>query len=335
MTDEPENSAPLATRSTTLPAGGEHKGTPVAASEWPAPPVVGDPGSQQEVVAQLLSEPPGRADTVIDAGVVGALEVRASSVRGRSHRFAVSGHPARTRQDEYCLQATADANWLVVVVADGVSQGRFSHVAATIAARRGCQLVTDLLDAGREPSELDWDGEIAPKLAGYIVSEARRLAAATGEPDDAELSAREAARLMSSTAVIAVVGTSIRESGIPYVVSVLAGDSSAWVLADGEWSSLTAIKNEGAEIASMEVRGLPLVGACSTTDGALTAGEVLVLMTDGLGDALGSGSGDVGEFFSNAWKRAPDPHAFAAQLDFFRRSFDDDRTAVAIWRVDA
>lgn len=298
---------------------------------WPSAPVVGDPGSQQSVVPRLLSDPPGRADTIIDAGVLGDLDVRAASMRGRSHRFSMASHLGRTRQDEYCLQASGDAGWLVVVVADGVSEGPHSHIAATIAARRGCQIVAEILDDGGAPSEIDWEGSVAPRLAGYIVSEARRL---MSEPQEAEpvLSARDAARLMSTTAITAVVGASPDSAGgFPYVVSVLAGDSSAWVLSHEGWRSLTTIKNEGTEIASMEVRGLPLIGSCITTSGRLLPGEAVVLMTDGLGDALGSGSGEVGEYFAVQWRRPPEPYMFAAQLDFLRRSFDDDRTAVGIW----
>jgi hypothetical protein len=62
-------------------------------------------------------------------------------------------------------------------------------------------------------------------------------------------------------------------------------------------------------------------------------GEALVLVSDGIGDALGAGTGEVGEFLAKVWRRPPSPLAFAAQAEFARKSFDDDRTALAFWPV--
>jgi hypothetical protein len=59
--------------------------------------------------------------------------------------------------------------------------------------------------------------------------------------------------------------------------------------------------------------------------------DVLVLMTDGVGDALGDGTGPVGDFLAERWRVPPTNLEFAAHVDFQRNTFDDDRTVVALW----
>jgi hypothetical protein len=106
------------------------------------------------------------------------------------------------------------------------------------------------------------------------------------------------------------------------------------VLRDGAtWEPQQTLKNEGSTVASSRVEALPLLppeldSPVATT---LRPTDALVLMTDGIGDPLGDGSGPVGRFLAKMWSRPPAPLAFAAHVDFTRRSHDDDRTALAIW----
>ena len=65
----------------------------------------------------------------------------------------------------------------------------------------------------------------------------------------------------------------------------------------------------------------------------LTAQQVLVLMSDGVGDPLGAGTGEVGQTLAESWRKPPYILTFAAQVEFARRSFDDDRTVIAVWPV--
>ena len=60
--------------------------------------------------------------------------------------------------------------------------------------------------------------------------------------------------------------------------------------------------------------------------------DVLVLMTDGIGDPLRDGAGQVGRLpGGHVGDARRSPLEFAAQVDFTRKSHDDDRTAVAVW----
>jgi len=307
------------------------------------PPVIGDPGSQLEFISQLATAWPGRADTAIDAGITGALDVRAASIRGKSHRDKRDSPFSTTRQDEYCFQLTADGRWLVVVVADGVSSGDESHVAATIVARRGCSTVANMLDEGTAVEDIAWT-EVAGLLSTVIVREWLKRRPEPFDPEDfAAKTAEEADELRrrcavdcATTALAAVVSTQLEsDATVAFTGVVLAGDSSLWLLEpDTGWRALSKVKNEDAEIASNVTSGLPIVGDVETHVERIAPGAALFLMSDGLGDPLGGGSGEVGRYLAEHWQRPPSGYAFAATLDFYRRTFDDDRTAVGIWLAD-
>jgi hypothetical protein len=65
----------------------------------------------------------------------------------------------------------------------------------------------------------------------------------------------------------------------------------------------------------------------------VSSGQALLVGTDGFGDPLGGGTGDVGELFSDVLSvgHVPSLLEFAHTLDFSRETFDDDRTLVAVW----
>jgi hypothetical protein len=91
------------------------------------------------------------------------------------------------------------------------------------------------------------------------------------------------------------------------------------------------VKNEGAEIASSAVSPLPRRAVVRPEVRYLRGGDVLTVITDGIGDPLGSGQGVVGRFLAEMWREPPDLLAFAQHAAFYRKSFADDRTAVVIW----
>jgi len=59
--------------------------------------------------------------------------------------------------------------------------------------------------------------------------------------------------------------------------------------------------------------------------------EVLLVGTDGFGDPLGDGTGQVGQLFARHLAAPPPPRGLAHLLDFSRETFDDDRTLLAVW----
>lgn len=299
--------------------------------------VVGEEGAAaQRVVAGPATGFPEQHDIVVDgvtfrdeAGAPVA-HLRAASIRGLSHRYY-----GKTRQDAYAFRTTADGRWLVVVVADGVSAGAYSHVAAEVVTRDGCRLLADSLVEGG-PGEVDWAG-LLRDLADRILTCGRDMLVSDGvvEPTD-----RAVAEHMSATALFAVVGLALGDATGRAVHCLAVGDSSAWVLGPGReapWRPVSHQKADEDGVASSATFALPLAPDVPPAVKAetLAPGTAVVLVTDGIGDPLGDGTGEVGRFLAAVWAEPPGPLEFAAHVDFARRSYDDDRTAVVVWVPEA
>jgi hypothetical protein len=305
--------------------------TPPPWSGWFDPFVVGDPGKAPD---RVISKPDHRvwhrAETVLDAMTFGAddgtpvLTLRAASLRGLSHR-----HYGVTRQDDYAFRITPDGVHLVVGVADGVSAGKWSHLAARWAARSGVEDLCRVLST-TAPDDIDWP-DFVTQVAGRIERGGRQRLLHLGVAAEDLDSTRQVARHLATTVLYAVVGLVGPGTGDVHICVV--GDTSAWVLADGSWHPLQAIKNAGAEVYSSSVTALPLLPRVPppVIRARVEPGQVLALMTDGVGDPLDDGAGSVGQFLADRWRMPPSGLEFAAQVDFRRSSYDDDRTVVALW----
>jgi hypothetical protein len=293
---------------------------------------VGDPGRAAGMVRPIpdVTEWYMR-DTVLDGVCLRdhadepALELRAASVRGLSHRFA-----GTVRQDSYAYRCTRDGRYLVAAVSDGVSNSKLSHYAANLITRSGCAELAKLLEQ-QSPDQLAWV-TLVHSLADQVVQLGKQLLGDRTR-DASEPTHVEMAGHLAATALFAVIAVGPGQGEIPVRLFAI-GDSAAWVLRGGTtWEPQQTIKNEGSTIASSRVKAIPLLPAKLDPPVATTLrpADVLVLMTDGIGDPFGDGSGSVGRFFAEVWARPPAPLGFAAHVDFARRTHDDDRTALAIW----
>ena len=84
---------------------------------------------------------------------------------------------------------------------------------------------------------------------------------------------------------------------------------------------------------SSAVSPLPRIPAhLAVAEFELAADSVLLVGTDGFGDPLGDGDGQIGQLFTQHLTSPPIPRALAHLLDFSRETFDDDRTLLAIWQ---
>ena len=292
--------------------------------------VVEDAGRQAEIEPRPATGPDGiRADTVVDGGRIGGLTYRASSQRGLAHQSS-----RVVRQDAYLVRPTGDGRWLVGCVADGVSDGRRSHVAADLVCQTTTVQLAQRLGELDPPSDPErWAAAVNALGWPDVVAEANRSIRGAAGRGQAELDNASARRTMSSTAVVfAVAARPVADGDYPAFVAVLAGDSTALLLSGDTWTPLGAVKNDGAEIASSVVTALPGdVPRTRPESRMLRPGQALVVITDGLGDPLGSGGGLVGRFLATMWRRPPDLLAYAGHVGFYRKSFTDDRTAVTIW----
>jgi len=285
---------------------------------------IGDAGRQPEIQSVSSDLNVGVADTALDFLTVGSLEVRACSSRGWSHRY--KGTP---RQDAYSILVGDDV--LVVAVADGVSEGDYSQVAADTAARATVKLAAN--DIAKNGA-VDWS-LLARRVSLRIVEEAeyRQIAPSAAPETDINERVRAVRSRMSTTLIAAVLKRSPTHSGVEAQISVIAGDSAAYQILNNS-DVLTPVgggKELGGSISSTSVKPLPGPANPEVATIYLQPGEMLVLGTDGLGDPAGDGSNDFGRELANRWKTPPTIDQFLLDINVYRRSFDDDRTAVAIW----
>lgn len=272
--------------------------------------------------AEFEPRPPGQfaydfPDTECDGWSTPDFTVRSASIRGAGHRFY-----RKPRQDSARVAVHEASGAIVFAVADGVSGATDSHLGAVEACRAAMERMLHLLSQGA-PMEFD-------SVAHHAAERLRQLAAwrlGTGPQSSAV-----AASWYATTLVAGVVQP---DASGPRVELCRIGDSGAWLLdrATGSYHALFGTKTgSDTDLVSNAVVPLPHVPeSVEALVEHLTASEVLLVGTDGFGDPLGDGDGQVGALFARHLAVAPTPLRLAHVLDFSRETFDDDRTLVAVW----
>lgn len=283
---------------------------------------LGDAGRQAEVRAKAGPLTVGVADSALDFFSLDTLEIRACSSRGWSHRDR--GIP---RQDSYCL--LADEELVVVAVADGVSESDYSQVAAETAARAACKLVVDHF---ARSGDVDWLN-LSRRVSMRIVDEAeyRQLVPAPHAEATLEDRLKVTREAMATTLIVAWVRRQPTHRGFPAGVAVIAGDSVAYALRGGALEPAGGGKDDSGPIASGSVRPLPGAVEPTYAELILQPGEALLVGTDGIGDIIGDGEASGGRELASRWATPPTIDSFLRDVNAYRRTFDDDRTAVGIW----
>lgn len=285
---------------------------------------LGDPGRQPEIksVSSVLNV--GVADTALDFLTLDAFEVRGCSTRGWSHRY--KGTP---RQDDFALLVNDDV--VVVAVADGVSEGDFSQVAAETAARSACKLAADQIARN---GAIDWV-QLAGRISMRIIEEGEYRKISHLDVAEPTIDERLAACLskMSTTLIVAVIERTPSHDGFPAEIGVVAGDSAAYLLRldSKDLEPVGGGKVGTDSITSTAVRPLPGPVKSSSIRVLLQPGDALIVGSDGIGDPVGDGTGEVGQEFARRWAEPPPIDRFLLDVNVYRRSFDDDRTAVGVW----
>ncbi|MPZ80023.1 MAG: SpoIIE family protein phosphatase [Actinophytocola sp.] len=238
-------------------------------------------------------------DTVVEAGRVGALEVRAASTRGTSHRF-----DGVVRQDAVGVTELG-GRYVLAAVADGVGAAADAHRGAQLAVRHAL-------------GYLAW---ALPGAAAVDLGHALRAADRAVREDGPEPGSR------STTLTVALV--ELGSAQHRYQVARV-GDSPAFLLADGAFRPL--FDPRVGEIVDPRTDSLPSPRRpAETAAGVLAAGQALVLASDGIGVPVQET--EAGAYLATAWVEPPGPVAYLHQLQFDLRTFDDDRTAVVVWAV--
>jgi len=298
-------------------AGGQAGGvfTPLPPALVDQAPEPRTPTSADVVIESPLSRAPAvlpvapawTSDVELVGGQREGFVVRGASVRGTSHR----GN-AVVRQDAFCVGFHDGSDAVVLAVADGVSAGTRSEVGAFRYAREAVAMAAAILD--HDP------GATPESLAGQLVEVASR-----GDylcrREFSDLSPQQ----FAATLALAVVDH--RSARL-----VLVGDAALWLLhADGSW---TPALGGGIDVLrDNRTAAMPFHAECAVTATVtLAPGDVIVAMTDGLGDPLATGDSPTGDYLAGRWLTPPDLFRFGIDLSFEASSYQDDRTAVAVWR---
>ncbi|MDP7707131.1 MULTISPECIES: PP2C family serine/threonine-protein phosphatase [Mycobacterium] len=276
------------------------------------------PCTEPEPIGAQYRSFPFRPDVVIDGWSTDSITVRGVSQRGHLHRY--NGAP---RQDDFAIHH-ASGGRVVILVADGISGARQSHIGASAAIKQAARWLQEHLND--DPAQTDWL-TLFKNVAWELTEQAQSLLQ-LAEPDPLR-----AEQEMATTLVCGIIEPLDPGRSRAYVVGV--GDSSAWLLSRGAFRHLLGGKPlQDSAITTSSVAGLPRLPAELTPVVVeFTDRDVLLIGTDGIGDPLGTGQGGVGNLLRAVLSTSSPPSLieFAHAVDFSREMFDDDRTLVAVW----
>ncbi|MFD8619434.1 protein phosphatase 2C domain-containing protein [Streptomyces sp. NPDC059513] len=274
-------------------------------------------------MAEFEPRPPSglsyRPDTFCDGWSTRYLHMRLASVRGYEHRYG-----GRPREDDAAVTCDPASGAVVFAVADGVSAAEHPQIGAQLAARSAAEEMLSQLRAGCG-LDLDWD-RLLITVHWQLIEQARRI---VHRPDAGPCIAEE----LLATTLVAGLAMPTRRGIVVSVVSV--GDSGVWEIRHGRIARVIGGKlghpDEPLSSAVDPMPRLPANGSGPHTF-RLDPGTVVLVGTDGFGDALDdAGTGPVASLFIRELRRPVPPLRFAHLVDFSRRTFDDDRTLLALW----
>lgn len=293
--------------------------------------VINNPGSLLET-SLTAARGQYRPSAIVDVVHVGSVQVGAVSLRGSMHYDGET-----VRQDSFSIDTTEDGGWLIVAVADGVSEGKRSHIGADTACASAISAAKAEL-AAHGITDTNW-----ARVSENVRSAVRRRAEvvlrgnlrdADGNPAAAEdVPDTVLARHVGTTAELLVIETTPTEVGYRCTQVKIAGDGSALIADPAKgWWPLAVGKAKTGELASNAVIALPQnPGEPVVFTGYLQPGQAILVTTDGIGDHLGDGSTAVGGYLHEEWCHPRSSVDLLRTASFITFQCDDDRTAVVVW----
>lgn len=170
-------------------------------------------------------------------------------------------------------------------------------------------------------------GDSAPVAAAVAAAAVARLAGGGTDLAAAVAAANEAVNGNEEGKATLVLATVTRD-GTAELARV--GDSTAFILSGETWTELFIPEDD--EMHTPVTTALPSdEPEIQLAHHDLHPGEVLMLVTDGVGDPLRDGPTTVAPGMAAGLATPPHPLVLAAQTDFSRQGCGDDRTLLALW----
>jgi hypothetical protein len=257
-----------------------------------------------------LPTEPGPAGIAADAARLAGLDLRAASIVGPAHRCE---DPAAPRQDAYRIGVDRSRRFLLIAVADGMSDSSHSHIGANVATSAVVQFLWPLLSLV-PPDQIDWR-KCFTNAAGQMAAAAKQRDLDAG-----------AVRAVLLTAVVELVP----DPGEPRRVWLAwIADVSAWCRSESGWQQVAGTAKSGPD-ANRLSEFLPFHPQnVQHRMIELTPGAVLAVTSDGIGDVLGGGR--IANWFAHQWAVPPPISDFIQAVGYEAKGELDDRTAVVVW----
>ncbi len=259
---------------------------------------------------------PAVSGIAADEAVLGDLSIRAASLVGPGHRCE---EPATARQDAYRVARDTMGDHLLLAVADGVSSSTHAELGAAVAAGTVVHALRRRLD---EPEG------------------AARLSAAELFEEAATAMSREASqRGLNLTDVCAVLLAAViptrsdAPSGERTMWAAWLGDASLWSLDAERWRYAAGDrkKTTSGYDTNAVLHTLPTEPqAVRETRLALLPGDVVTLVSDGVGDGLAT-IAELNAYLADHWRWPPPIASYINDVGFDAERFLDDRTSVTVW----
>ncbi|WP_210587467.1 protein phosphatase 2C domain-containing protein [Streptomyces sp. GESEQ-35] len=273
-------------------------------------------GSKAQRFPWVLPVRPASSGVAADEASLGDLAVRAASLVGPGHRCQ---EPATARQDAYRLARDAAGDHLLLAIADGVSSSSHAELGAAVAASTAITYLRRQLDQPDAAVRLS-----AAELFEEAATAMRREAGRRGlDPAD-----------VCAVLFVAVIPTRPAvPSGERTMWAAWLGDASLWRLDDRRWRHTAGDRKEATHgyDSNAVTHTLPAdPQAARETQLALRPGDVLSLVSDGVGDGLASIE-ELNTYLADHWQLPLPIASYLNDVGFDAERFLDDRTAVTVW----
>ncbi len=276
----------------------------------------------------LLDKQGHSNDITCDLGTVGDLAVAAASIRGENHRY-----DGTRCEDSFYLATGSTENedqFLVAVIGDGIGSAEFSAYGSS----RATYLFATKLAAQLSGSD-QLGGEVVDTAAKQLLTDVRNAVrswtandylAPKESPDDVDPSALETTL---SFAVIPAQVDNDKDSR-PFYWGVI-GDSPIFKLSVEGWKKVST--GVDGDVLDSATEALHSATRVVTGTGKITNDEVLILVSDGVGNFLRSADETlaVGKELALRWLRPVKIEPFVSDLMVNFATATDDRTAVVCW----
>ncbi len=265
----------------------------------------------------VLPVKPAVSGIIADQASLGDLDVRAVSIVGAGHRCEELATP---RQDSYQLGRDRAGRYLIIGVADGMSDSPRSDLGARVAARCAVDSLRTHLDGGADPTA-EAMKEAFSASAGAMVAVAKNA----GLPD----------MDVRCALIVAVIPAApdAASSGRHAWFATLA-DVSAWLRQSNGWEQLAGDQKNGGLDSNVLRNFLPYhPERAVAVSRYLEPGATVAVVTDGVGDAF-TDVPHAAQFFAQRWETPVPLESFLLDVGFHARGQIDDRTSVTVWCRD-